>query len=234
MRLKNASEPIDYRMESYELPEEIPAMRLPETVFFPRSILPLYIFESHYRQMLTEVIEGNRMLTILTRPDLGQVEHTDPEIVTLGYLKACQTYPDGTSMVLLEGISRAQVDGLVREDPYPIIAVTPIEEAPSDALELQKLRQQTLDMIETIHQSGGNISESLLEQLKEVEPPQHFVDHVTAACLQNPTDKRRILQSNNPVIRYEWLILQLQKELAYLNLLNQIKGDLTPDQIRKN
>ncbi|HLP24805.1 MAG TPA: LON peptidase substrate-binding domain-containing protein, partial [Acidobacteriota bacterium] len=39
-------------METIELPETVPVMTLPNTVFFPQSLLPLHIFEPRYREML--------------------------------------------------------------------------------------------------------------------------------------------------------------------------------------
>jgi Lon protease-like protein len=35
------------------LPEQAPVMPLPGAILFPHALLPLYIFEPRYRQMLT-------------------------------------------------------------------------------------------------------------------------------------------------------------------------------------
>ena len=52
-------------MGSIIVPEIIPAMVLRDVVFFPQSILPLYIFEEHYRKMLEGVVKGDRLFTVV-------------------------------------------------------------------------------------------------------------------------------------------------------------------------
>ncbi|MCG8527488.1 MAG: LON peptidase substrate-binding domain-containing protein [Opitutales bacterium] len=224
-------------MQRIEIPETIPAMMLSETVFFPQSILPLYIFEHHYRKMLQQVVEGDRMFTIVSPanerssdPLLAQT----PEIVTVGFVKACQTYEDGTSTVLLEGIVRARVEEYVRHFPYPVLRVTSLEDYPHDGDKLFSLKSKTLQLIESIHHQGGEVSEDLIHHLKQIDLPEHFVDHATASCVQNSAEKMRILKCTNPVQRYESLLHRLQTELYHIKLLNEIKGDLSVDQIRNN
>ena len=46
------------------LPGQIPVMVLPNTLLFPNSLLPLYIFEERYREMLAHCLERSRMFCI--------------------------------------------------------------------------------------------------------------------------------------------------------------------------
>ena len=46
------------------LPKEIAVMTLPGTVLFPQAIMPLYIFEQRYRQMLSDVLKKNRLFAL--------------------------------------------------------------------------------------------------------------------------------------------------------------------------
>src|SRR6266540_20828 len=43
-----------------ELPEAVPVMTLPSATLFPQALLPLYIFETRYRQMLADMLRGGR------------------------------------------------------------------------------------------------------------------------------------------------------------------------------
>ena len=40
-----------------EMPDELPVMTLPNATLFPHAMLPLYIFEERYKQMLTDVLD---------------------------------------------------------------------------------------------------------------------------------------------------------------------------------
>ena len=42
--------------EALEIPEVLPAMTLQGMVFFPKAMMPLYVYEDRYRLMLKEVL----------------------------------------------------------------------------------------------------------------------------------------------------------------------------------
>src|SRR5215471_18893756 len=47
-----------------KIPREVPVMTLPNATLFPQALLPLYIFEPRYRQMLAEALHTNRMFSV--------------------------------------------------------------------------------------------------------------------------------------------------------------------------
>src|ERR1700677_3973034 len=86
------SEPID-------LPKDAPVMTLPNTALFPQALLPLYIFEPRYRQMLADALEGNRLFA---GAGLDPVRAEEPDqneppftIAGLGIIRACHENSDG-------------------------------------------------------------------------------------------------------------------------------------------
>ena len=44
-----------------DLPREVPVMTLPSATLFPQALLPLYVFEPRYRQMLADMPVANRV-----------------------------------------------------------------------------------------------------------------------------------------------------------------------------
>ena len=74
------------------LPEEIPVMPLPGALLFPHALLPLYIFEPRYREMLEHALNHHRMFSVaLIKPERAQ--WSTPEdffhIAGLGLIRAC-------------------------------------------------------------------------------------------------------------------------------------------------
>ncbi len=47
-----------------KLPAEVPVMPLPGAVLFPYALLPLYIFEPRYRDMLEKALRQHRMFCV--------------------------------------------------------------------------------------------------------------------------------------------------------------------------
>ena len=61
-------------MESLHVPETVPVMTLPNTVFFPQALLPLHIFEPRYRQMLRDVLARDRLFAVARLDSAGAAQ----------------------------------------------------------------------------------------------------------------------------------------------------------------
>ena len=149
-------------------------------------------------------------------------------------MKACQTYADGTSMVLLAGLCRLTVQEYLMDEPYLQLRVAPVEESASDPEMLESLRTETLRLLEQIHLQGGEISDETLYHLRQINKPQHFVDHAAASFLKSMTVTQTLLKCSDPVQRYSTLLTHLQRYYHRIELLNGIIGDMEPDDIMRN
>lgn len=226
-------------MGRLEIADILPAMMLPDAVFFPHTILPIYIFESHYCEMLDDVIKGNRMFTILNMdPDLTiPTIRNLQECATLGCVKASQTYENGSSLVLLEGICRVEIVDFINDTVYPQVRIRSMDDEFPDPLQFKQLNQlkdETLQLLETINDHRGKCSEDIMVYLREIKLPQVFVDHVTVSFIKNDFDKMKILQTRDPLKRYSTLLNLLHKDLRKLELVNEIFRKQTFEQNQQN
>jgi len=85
-----------------------------ETVLFPRTPLPLHIFEERYKEMMKEVIEAHG--------EFGIVQSGEKGIVNMGCTamveKVLRTYPDGRLDLLTVGRRRFEIIMLDDERPF--------------------------------------------------------------------------------------------------------------------
>src|SRR5213595_2126097 len=100
-------------MDTLHVPDMVPVMTLPNTVFFPQALLPMHIFEPRYRQMLRDVLARDRLFAIghldVTAhhpPDEFEPIHT---VASVGIIRACQKGDHDTSNLLLQGLCRVEV-----------------------------------------------------------------------------------------------------------------------------
>lgn len=94
-----------------DLPDRLPMMVLPCTLF-PHCLMPLFIFEPRYREMLKLVLETERFFCIgNSDPDADpdDDERSVAAISTAGMIRACVTHDDGTSHLLLLGTQRIRL-----------------------------------------------------------------------------------------------------------------------------
>jgi Lon protease-like protein len=94
-------------------PECIPVFPLPNVVFFPRTYLPLHIFEPRYRQMVADAADAHQCVGMALLKDGWEEDYygNPPifEVGCLGRLVSVQSLPDGRYNVLLEGMHRFRV-----------------------------------------------------------------------------------------------------------------------------
>src|SRR5258707_14299737 len=112
------------------LPDQAPVMPLPGAVLFPHALLPLYIFENRYRDMLEHALQRDRMFSVtLITPSCP--EWRAPEdffhFATVGLIRACVGRDDRTSNLVLPGLHRVRFSGVQQETPFAIARIHIIE-----------------------------------------------------------------------------------------------------------
>ena len=98
----------------------VPIFPLAGALLFPRSQLPLHIFEPRYRVMTRDAMAGDRLIAMVQPKDHGEPPALF-EVGCLGRIGMCEELDDGRFNIVLEGLSRfriareAEVDTLYRQ-----------------------------------------------------------------------------------------------------------------------
>lgn len=82
-----------------------------QVVVFPRTRLPLHIFEERYKKMVSEAIRDNSEFGIVLAKEEGIVNAG----CTVGVEKLLHTYPDGRMDILTRGQRRFEIESLDEE-----------------------------------------------------------------------------------------------------------------------
>src|SRR5438309_6693904 len=105
----------------------LPLFPLPNLVFFPRTRLPLHVFEPRYRQMITDAVASDqRFGIVLLRPGWETDYFGAPPIYgcgTLGQIEQAVSLDDGRYNILVRGEVRFRIVGEVSRDPYRMAKV---------------------------------------------------------------------------------------------------------------
>src|SRR5436190_13748525 len=127
------------------LPASIPLFPLPNVVLFPNVFLPLHIFERRYRQIVADVLDGDRIIGMtLLCPGYEANYEGRPSIYDIGcagVITHSQPLADGLYDIVVRGIEKFRVRSEDQSKPYRIGNIEPIDESiPPD--ETQPLRHQ--------------------------------------------------------------------------------------------
>jgi len=110
------------RVAPFPIPDRVPVFALPNVVFFPKTYLPLHIFEPRYRQMVADAATNGQCIAMALLKEGWEPDYYgNPPIypiICVGRLVSVQPLPDGRSNILLQGLERADVQTEYFEKPY--------------------------------------------------------------------------------------------------------------------
>jgi hypothetical protein len=117
----------------------VPVFPLPGVVFFPRTILPLHVFEPRYRAMVRDAVASEGLIAVaLLRPGWEASYEGEPafhETGTLGRIEDLERLPDGKFNLRLVGLQRVAFGEVVGSKPYRLVRVQPLAESAVDESE---------------------------------------------------------------------------------------------------
>ena len=220
-------------------PAEAPVMTLPGTALFPHALLPLYIFEPRYRQMLADVLRGNRFFAVA---GLDPVRAEEPDqieppfmIAGLGVVRACHENADGTSNLILQGVARVRCGSILSEEPYRRCVLEVLPSAPGAApMALRRQRMALLHQLEEMRELGGAVSDDAVRFLRTVREPETFLDVAAFTICQDALEKQHLLEELDTAVRFERFLRHLRDESATLRLARKLQGPLGDKDISRN
>ncbi len=119
--------------EPFVIPNRLPVFPLPNVVFFPKTYLPLHVFEPRYRRMVADTTMGGQCIAMaLLKEGWESDYYGNPAIypaLCIGRIVSVQPLPDGRSNILLQGVERGEVLEEHFDRPYreATIRVTPLQ-----------------------------------------------------------------------------------------------------------
>jgi Lon protease-like protein len=191
-------------------------MTLPNAILFPQALLPLYIFEPRYRAMLKESLESQRMFAVAL-PNDSNVPNTSlvpHRVAGVGLIRACVDKPDGSSNLILQGVSRVRFTDFVQEKPYYVGRIEVLSTEESDALEVEALSVKVLEMIGAMHDAGEIQAEGIMKFLNEIRDYDALADIVTYSFIEDVESKQKILETLNLRQRLQKVIVALRRQTS--------------------
>lgn len=205
-------------------------MTLPNTTLFPQALLPLHIFEPRYRRMLADALESHRMFIVAMQKP-GSMRESPSAIAGLGLIRVAVDNPDGTSHLILQGISRVEVAETVRYKPYRVNRIRPLQATPTDSVAVDALLAKVRDLVsERIElgipfpfpvgtktgkkkNSGAMTIKEIVNYLDKLHDADQVADLVSCALLPGAVERQTILETVEVEPRLKHLIHFLMAEI---------------------
>ena len=217
-----------------QLPSEVPLMTLPNAILFPDAMLPLYIFEPRYRQMLADALHSNRMfLVAMQKP--GRKREIPCPVAGLGLIRASVSRRDGTSHLILQGLARVELMKTIRYRPYRVERIRVVETTGADSLIVNALSAKVVELVSRRLEKGSSLPVQTLTKLEEeligpgsanlfsvkqvleyvakLNNAERLVDLISCTLLSRAPERQLILETSNLEQRLKHLVHFLMGDL---------------------
>ena len=106
-------------MKKDNLPKKLPVFPLSNFIIFPKTTVPLNIFEPRYKEMINDSMKSEKFIGMIQPKNLGQKNNTDPdlhEIGCMGKITSFEESEDNRFLIELKGIIRFKIIGEINND----------------------------------------------------------------------------------------------------------------------
>ena len=113
-------------MKKEDLPNKIPVFPLSNFIIFPKTTVPLNIFEPRYIDMINDSMKSNKLIGMI-QPKTSNIKQIKPELHKVGCLGKITSFretEDGRFLIEIKGLIRfRKITELSTENKYRVLEV---------------------------------------------------------------------------------------------------------------
>jgi Lon protease-like protein len=206
----------------------VPLFPLPNVVLFPKTPVPLYIFEERYRTMIRKTLAGSGELVIALLRAGVEANYSAlsmvNEIACLGKIETYEELEDGKYNIVVVGIHRVRIIREVQHSPYRMVEVERLDDAVDNEHSQDILRRQ--NHLGGLFARFTELATGAQHQARELMPQLDFESLVNMVAMTLNLDieqKQALLEIHDLLQRCDVLIPILQQQLETLALVRQFE-----------
>jgi len=204
-----------------------PVLPLRDIVVFPGMIVPLFVGREKSIKALEEVMRDDKHILVVTQknaqdddPAPGDIHETGTIASVLQLLKL----PDGTVKVLVEGLSRANIDHYLQTDDYFEAEAIILEEPDYETVEVEALSRSTLSEFENYVKLNKKISPEVVAAVNQIDDHSKLADTIASHLVVKIQDKEELLAAVSVAERFEKILAMMEGEIGVLQVEKRIRG----------
>jgi Lon protease-like protein len=176
----------------------VPLFPLPNVVFFPKTFLPLHIFEPRYRAMVRDASQHDQLIGMVLLKEGWEREYEGAPAVhavgCAGKIIALDLLPDGRSNIILYGLSRFTIESETTTKSYREAQVK--RDTGERWRRLSKARKQ--DLLDTVQRIAERqpLPQELSALMQIAGDPEVLVNLLCSELPLTVVEKQFLLESS--------------------------------------
>ncbi|HXG56565.1 MAG TPA: endopeptidase La [Vicinamibacterales bacterium] len=226
-------------LDTPSIPPDLPILPLRDTVLFPNSFMPLAVAREASVRLIDEATATGRMIGVFTQREAGTEEPLQDDLYPIGtatHIHKMFKLPDGSLRLIVQGLARIRLDGVVQTHPYLRGAVSAAEERlrDEDHLEIDALQRNIKSNFQQVVSLSPLLSDDLQALAVNITDPGKLADFIASSLTTIGTAvKQEVLDTLDIRARMDGLNRLLIKELEVLELGSKIQSQVQ-SEVGKN
>ena len=214
----------------------IPLLPLKDIVVFPNMIVPVFINEDLCISAVEHALSESRKIFL----SAFKVENENGDglessleapfdvydVGTTCTIMRTRKLPDGRMKVLVQGLHKGSISGLVQTSPFPMVKVKKISDPDlvNTSSEMEALIRAVRESLEKVVSLGKVLSPDILMILEDVTEPGRLADLVASNLGLKVQDAQVILAINSPLERLQRVYACLSREIEVYQMQVRIQS----------
>ena len=196
----------------------IAVLPIPDMVFHPHTMTPIYIVEPSYIEMVKSCVEKRVALGVIVANP-----RTESTVCTLAAATILEEMPNGELSVLLQGIGRAKLERLIQHIPWPIFEGSSYEDRPDCYLVDNAHIERLSSILNTWLYQHIDEKHELEHFLQTIRTVHHTIDYIAMLILKDMEIREMILASDSLQDRIRILNLLLKESNPFVEDTDMLK-----------
>lgn len=216
--------------EKVKIPDLLPLLPLKDTVVFPGAMMPLFIGRQKSMRAIDEALSTTRLIMLVSQksPEIEDPKEEDIyKIGTVSIILRMVKLSEGQIRVLIQGISRAKIDKITKEEPNLQAKITLVSEidVSIDQIEVQALIRTVHENLEKLISLGKPFSEEIKSMALNIEQPGRLADFISSNLDLKISESQEILDIFEPIKRLKRVNELLTHEIMLLSVQQKILSE---------
>ncbi|SDT29393.1 ATP-dependent Lon protease [Paenibacillaceae bacterium GAS479] len=203
----------------------LPLLPLRGLLVYPSMVLHLDVGREKSVKALDRAMLDDHMILLCSQSEVNIEEPNEEDIYRIGTIAKVRQMlklPNGTIRVLVEGVTRAEIQDYLPQEDFYEVSVRELPEEESTDPEIDALMRTVLNQFEHYITLSKKVTPETHAAVSDIDEPGRLADVITSHLSLKIKDKQEILETVDVRARLEKLLDLLGNEREVLELERKI------------